>query len=107
MAKKLTGSYRRERLHRVKSSDITLTEKAKKELENLKKRPIDLSDPDAPEITDWSNAIVGKFYRPIKKQITIRIDVDILEWFKHQPEKYQKLINNACRQYMNKYKDSD
>jgi len=83
-----------------------LTEKAKKELKNLKLRPIDTSDPEMPEKLDWSNAVVGKFYRPIKKQITIRIDADILDWFKQQPDQYQKLINNACRQYMNRHKEN-
>ena len=42
----------------------------------------------------------GAFYRPRKKQISIRIDVDVLTWFQAQPEKYQKLINQACRLFM-------
>ena len=48
----------------------------------------------------WLAAEVGRFYRPIKKQITIRIDADLLDWFKHEAEKYQTLINQACREYM-------
>ncbi len=72
----------------------------KKELESLKHRKIDLSDEEAPEISDWESAIVGKFYRPVKKQVTIRIDADVLEWFKHATNKYQTLINMACREYM-------
>lgn len=71
-----------------------------KELKSLKNRKIDLSDEDAPEITSWDNAYVGKYYRPIKKQITIRIDADVLDWFKHTTNKYQTLINLACRKYM-------
>lgn len=70
------------------------------ELKALKHREIDLSDEDAPEITDWKKAVVGKFYRPIKKQITVRIDADVLEWFRHAAKKYQTLINLACREYM-------
>lgn len=77
-----------------------LPDKVKREIENLKGRKPDLTDPDAPEITNWENAVVGKFYRPIKKQITIRIDADILDWFKHAAKKYQPLINDACREYM-------
>jgi hypothetical protein len=63
MKKNLIESSQQKRLRRVKNSNIMLTEKAKKELKNLKKRPIDTSDKDAPEITIWSNAVIGKFYR--------------------------------------------
>lgn len=71
-----------------------------KELKALKQRKIDLSDEDTPEITSWKNSVVGEFYRPVKKQITIRIDADVLEWFRHTTKKYQTLINSACREYM-------
>ncbi len=71
-----------------------------KELKALKNRKINLSDKDAPEITNWDDAVVGKFYRPIKKQITVRIDADVLAWFKLSARKYQTLINTACREYM-------
>ena len=55
---------------------------------------------DIPEVTDWSNAVVGKFYRPIKKQVTLRLDADMLEWFKAKGGKYQARINKALREYM-------
>ena len=79
---------------------MMFTEAMLDELKSLKNRKVDLSDKDAPEITTWSGAEVGKFYRPVKKQITIRIDADVLEWFRHVSAKYQTLINLACRQYM-------
>ena len=41
---------------------------------------IDLSD--MPEVIDWSNWTRGKFYCPVKKQVTLRVDADVLEWFK-------------------------
>lgn len=100
MAKKSSALSRQGQRHRVKPSDIMLTEKMMKELKSLKRRKIDLSDEDTPEITTWKKAVVGKFYRPIKKQITIRIDADVLEWFRHATKKYQTLINLACREYM-------
>lgn len=84
-----------------------LTPKIHAELEVLKNIPdreIDLTDPDAPEITDWSTAVRGKFYRPIKQQVTLRLDSDVLDWFKHQANKYQTLINQVCREYMEKHK---
>jgi uncharacterized protein (DUF4415 family) len=84
----------------VKNEDIFLTKGAEKELKALKHRKINLSDPDAPEIQEWNEVAVGKFYRPVKKQITVRVDADVLEWFRHAAKKYQTLINKACREYM-------
>ena len=78
----------------------------KKELHQLKRRKIDLSDPDAPEILDWRKAVRAKFYRPVKSQVTIRMDADVLDWFKHHAAKYQTLINQVCREYMNQHTDS-
>lgn len=49
-------------------------------LEDLPEDEVDTSD--APEILDWSCARRGVFYRPVKQQITIRLDADIIAWFK-------------------------
>jgi uncharacterized protein (DUF4415 family) len=68
------------------------------ELKRLKDEEIDLSD--IPEIADWSKAVVGKFYRPIKKPLTIRVDVDVLAWLKAQGRGYQTRINSLLREAM-------
>jgi uncharacterized protein (DUF4415 family) len=39
---------------------------------------------DVPEIEDWSDAERGRFYRPVKRTVTIRLDADLLEWFKRR-----------------------
>ena len=68
---------------------------------NLKQKDdseIDYSD--IPEIKDFSKAIRGKFYRPIKKHVTIRLDADILDWFKRNNDQYQTAINNVLREYV-------
>jgi uncharacterized protein (DUF4415 family) len=67
-------------------------------LVHKKNRDIDLSD--IPEVTDWSKAVVGKFYRPIKKSLTIRIDADVLAWLKGQGKGYQTKINGILREAM-------
>lgn len=100
MTKKSSGSSQREQRHRVKQADIMLTGKAIKELKALKLRKVDITDEESPEIMHWDKAVVGKFYRPIKKQITLRLDADVIEWFRHAAKKYQTLINLACREYM-------
>jgi len=52
---------------------------------------------DLPEVRDWSRAEVGKFYRPIKKPVTIRIDADVLAWLRSQGPGYQTRINKLLR----------
>jgi uncharacterized protein (DUF4415 family) len=69
-----------------------------KALERMKNEDIDLSD--IPEITDWSKAVVGKYYRPIKKSLTIRVDADVLAWLKSQGKGYQTRINSLLREAM-------
>ena len=60
-----------------------MSARERRELAALAKMPdsaIDTSD--IPEITDWSKAQVGRFYRPIKQPVTIRLDADVIAWFK-------------------------
>ena len=42
----------------------------------LQDADIDLGE--MPEVSDWSDARRGLFYRPIKKQVTLRLDADII-----------------------------
>ena len=46
------------------------------------------------------SAEVGTWYRPIKKPVTLRIDADVLAWFKKQGSGYQTRINQALRRMM-------
>jgi len=81
-----------------------LTKMQSKQLEALEKMPdSEIDTSDIPEITNWDNAVVGKFYRPIKKPVTIRLDTDVIEWFKTQNGKYQSNINKALREYMKEH----
>jgi uncharacterized protein (DUF4415 family) len=78
-----------------------LTKTQAKDLANLRKmkdEDIDLSD--LPEITDWTNAVVGKFYRPVKQSLTIRLDADVIAWLKAQGSGYQTRINSLLRNAM-------
>ncbi|HMD15284.1 MAG TPA: BrnA antitoxin family protein [Terriglobales bacterium] len=52
------------------------------------KLPLDL----APE---WR-----KYYKPLKKPITLRLDADVLAWFKKQGRGYQTRINRVLRKTM-------
>ena len=61
---------------------------------------IDTSDPDAPEVQDWTGAVRGRFWRPIKRQKTLRLDADVLAWFEAQGPGYQTRINRTLRAAM-------
>ena len=70
-------------------------------LEALPDDQIDTTD--APEILDWSDAKRGVFYRPVKRQITLRLDADIITWFKARARGgrgYQTDINGALREHV-------
>jgi uncharacterized protein (DUF4415 family) len=64
----------------------------------LRDEEIDLTD--LPEVLDWSRAVVGKYYRPIKKSLTIRLDADVLAWLKAQGRGYQTRLNMLLRAAM-------
>jgi|TARA_R110002049_G_scaffold37728_5_gene118192 uncharacterized protein (DUF4415 family) len=59
---------------------------------------IDLSE--VPEANDWSGAERGKFYRPLKEQVTLRLDADVLHWFRQSGRGYQTRINAALRRFV-------
>ena len=61
---------------------------------------INLSDPDAPETLDWTGAVHGRFYKPIKKLKSLRIDADVLAYFESQGPGYQTRINTVLRESM-------
>jgi len=73
-------------------------EKELRDLEKMDPGDIDLSD--LPEVRDWDGAVTGKFYRPIKKPLTLRIDADVLAWLKSQGKGYQTRINRILRSAM-------
>ena len=69
-----------------------------KALEALPDRNIDLSD--SPEVADWSGAVRGKYYRPVKHLLSVRLDADLIDWFKASGAGYQTRINAALRAYV-------
>jgi len=55
---------------------------------------------DLPEFVNWSGAAAGKFYRPLKKPVTVRLDADVLAWLKRPGKGYQTRINALLRAAM-------
>ena len=58
-----------------------------------------LSDKDGQPLTDEEWAKV-KLVDPFKTPVTIRLDSDVVEWFKSQGQRYQTRINSVPRRYM-------
>lgn len=80
-----------------------LTKRQKAELEKLAQMPeheIDTSD--IPEWTEemWKRAVRGKFYRPVKKAVSLRLDADVIAWLKKDGEGYQTRANRLLRERM-------
>jgi len=63
-----------------------------------KDEEIDFSD--IPPVLDWSGAEIGKFYRPAKKPVTIRLDSDVIAWLKSEGRGYQTRANQLLRHAM-------
>jgi uncharacterized protein (DUF4415 family) len=88
----------------MKKDDLGLPEVQLAELQALADMPDDEIDfSDIPQTLDWSDAKRGLFYRPVKQQITLRLDADIVAWFKTQTEGgkgYQTAINRVLREYV-------
>lgn len=55
---------------------------------------------DIPPVRDFSNFVRGRFYRPEKRPVTIRLDADVVDWFKRAEPKYQTAMNRVLRDYM-------
>ena len=86
-----------------KVNSKVLTAVQKKELELLSAMvDNDIDVVDIPEQRNWSDARRGLFYKPIKQQLTLRLDADLIDWFKNNGTGYQTRINTALRDYVKK-----
>jgi uncharacterized protein (DUF4415 family) len=78
-----------------------LTRKLRAELKVLAEMPqSEIDTSEMPPITDWSHAVRGPFYRPIKRPLSLRVDADIVDWFQRQGQGYQTRMNLALREYV-------
>ncbi len=82
-------------------------EEVLRKLAAMKDEDIDFSD--IPEITDFSkfrpaHELFPDLFRPVKKQVTLRMDADVIAWFKAHSPKYQTAMNAALREFIAKQK---
>lgn len=103
MVKKKSASSRPEK--RVPAGALfmaPLTETERRQLKKLAIKPdsqIDFSD--APQLKgSVGEGHIGRFYRPIKRLVSIRVDADVLDWFRGRGKRYQTYMNEVLRQEM-------
>lgn len=96
MNKKRTSNTRRTRTPRTDWSKVDAT------------RDEDIDATDIPPISpkQFASALVRDGLKPLpaKKQITLRIDADVLEWFKRRGPGYQTQINHLLRAYVDAHR---
>ncbi len=103
MANKKSAQSRQEK--RVPADVLFTTplgDKQRREVKKLATMPdsqIDYSDATErqaapPEIH------IGRFYRPIKQLVSIRVDADVLAWFRGRGKRYQTYMNEVLRREM-------
>lgn len=95
---KTSESNRTVRYERVPGTPLTPAQI--RELEALRNRKVDTSD--IPEWTDemFRKGERGRFYRPVKEPVTVRIDSDVVFWLKSQGRGYQTRLNAHLREWM-------
>lgn len=91
------------RIVRKTLRETPLTPERKRKLARLATaadRDIDYSDiPPLPE-SFARTAVRNPFYRPVKQQLTVRIDADVLSWLRRQGKGYQTKLNALLREAM-------
>ncbi len=82
-----------------------ISDEVKANIEELLANPerkIDTSDiPELPPDA-WKHAVRGRFYRPLKEAVSLRLDADVLAWLKKDGAGYQTRVNQMLRERMMK-----
>ena len=81
----------------------SLTVRQKRELAAIAALPDDQIDKsDIPELppSAWKDAVRGRFYRPIKQAVSLRLDSDVVAWLKKPGRGYQTRANHILRERM-------
>jgi len=91
------------KLVRKTLTDSPITSARKRKLARLAERPdseIDFSDIPPLKQSFWDNAVRNPFYRPLKQQLTVRLDADVVAWLRQHGKGYQTRLNRMLREAM-------
>lgn len=84
-------------------SDSPMTADRERRLRRLARRADSaINFSDIPELTEkfFRNAVRNPFYRPVKKQLTLRLDADVIAWLRRKGKGYQTRANALLRDAM-------
>jgi uncharacterized protein (DUF4415 family) len=84
-------------------ADSPITPARKRRLARLAERSdaeIDFSDIPPLRQSFWENAVRNPFYRPVKQQLTVRLDADVVAWLRQHGKGYQTRLNRMLREAM-------
>ena len=109
--KKLSGSFQQGKqseesgriIRRAFRPGRPLSVEQKRRLEAIAAMPDEMIDySDIPPLDEgfWKNAIRNPYYKPVKKQLTVRLDADLIAWLRNAGRGYQTRLNNILRQEM-------
>ena len=89
-------------VHRTLANN-PITPARKRKLEELAARSdseIDFSEIPPLKDSFWKNAVRNPLYRPVKRQLTVRLDADVVAWLRQQGKGYQTRLNQVLREAM-------
>jgi len=87
----------------AKRAGQDLTPKQRRDLSALAAMSDDEIDTsDIPELPSgaWKDAVRGRFYRPVKQAVSMRLDADVIAWLKKPGKGYQTRANRILRERM-------
>jgi uncharacterized protein (DUF4415 family) len=91
------------KLVRKTLADSPMTPARKRRLARLAARTdseIDFAETPPLNESFWKNAVRNPFYRPVKQQLTVRLDADVVAWLRRQGKGYQTRLNRVLREAM-------
>jgi uncharacterized protein (DUF4415 family) len=86
----------------TKARKVKITPEIREAYEKRDKS-LDNADPENPVLPPeaWEkHGVIGKYYRPVKTPVSVRIDNDVLAWLKAKGPGYQSRINEILRREM-------
>jgi uncharacterized protein (DUF4415 family) len=84
----------------MKTKSIKISARTR-DLHEKRDRHLD-TDRDAPTLPleKWEKGEIGKYYRPLKTAVSVRIDNDVLAWLKSKGEGHISRVNEILRNAM-------
>ncbi len=85
----------------TKTKSLRISRRTRKRYAERDRR---LDHSDVPQLPPevWAKGIVGKYYRPLKSQISFRVDNDVLAWLKSKGSGHLSRINAILREQMDR-----